>query len=348
MKPENPIISLQKVLLSYGKGKAKNLLAQNLNLTATESQLIALGGTNGIGKSTLLRTIAGLQKLQTGSIELFGQSIKSLHAKALARYVSVVLTGQEEISYVKASELVAMGRLPHTGWLGNFSPTDYEKVQAATEQARVTHLLEKPIYQLSDGERQKVMIAKALAQDTPIMILDEPTTHLDIANRVSIVQLLRTLVRDHNKCIIFSTHDIELALQVANRIWLMHDQTVSDNVPEDLVLSGTLSNAMGSELAGFHPESGTFRIKQPAKRFISLEGSGTTAQWTQRALERVGYQVQPDHSIVIEIFSDSEWIIYQEGQIICIAHSIEHLLDELARIDSPFFLPSSEYVGNKK
>ncbi|WKN42645.1 ABC transporter ATP-binding protein [Tunicatimonas pelagia] len=335
MSSVSSIISLNQVSLGYGKGQSEQRLVHNLNLAVTNRQLIALVGSNGAGKSTLLRTIAGLQKPHSGTIELLNKSINTLNAKAFARYISIVLTGQAEISYVKAAELIAMGRLPHTGWLGNFSTIDQQKVNAAVEQAKVIHLLDKPIYQLSDGERQKVMIARALAQDTPIMILDEPTTHLDITNQVNIIQLLRTLVRNQQKCIIFSTHNIELALQVADRLWLMHQQTVIDKVPEDLVLSGTLPEAMSTDQAPFNPESGTFQVQHEENHPIALTGSGIRARWTQRALERAGYYLQPRSAVSVEIIANNHWNICNNNKLVSTVQSIESLLLRLSQLYSP-------------
>ncbi|MGB3586041.1 MAG: ABC transporter ATP-binding protein [Tunicatimonas sp.] len=333
------VISFNQVSLGYVKGRTDQLLVRDLNLSVANRQLIALVGANGAGKSTLLRTITGLQKPLSGTVKLFDKPLDTLNAKTLAHYVSVVLTGQTEISYLKTAELVAMGRFPHTGWLGRFSVTDRQKVEAAAHQAKVTPLLEKPIYQLSDGERQKVMIARALAQDTPIMILDEPTTHLDITNQVNIIQLLRTLVKTKNKCIIFSTHNIELALQVSDRIWLMHQQTISDSVPEDLVLSGTLAEAMSTELAPFNPESGTFQVQHSSSHPISLKGAGTRAVWTRRALERTGYLVRSQEPVSIKIGSDTSWIVYHKNQPVSSAQSIESLLHQLSQLYSSLSHP---------
>lgn len=334
MSPPPSVISINQVSLGYGKSQIDQLLVRDLNLVVSNRQLIALVGANGAGKSTLLRTITGLQKPLSGTVELFSKPLRTLSAKTLAHYVSVVLTGQTEISYLKTAELIAMGRFPHTGWLGTFTTIDQRKVNAAAQQAKVTQLLEKPIYQLSDGERQKVMIARALAQDTPIMILDEPTTHLDIPNQISIIQLLRKLVRSQQKCIIFSTHNIELALQVADQIWLMHDQTITSSTPEDLVLSGTLSETMSTDLAPFNLESGTFQVQHKSTHPIVLIGSGTQTLWTQRALERAGYYVQPYGPVSVEINMDDGWSIYHNEKLVSTVQSIGSLLLQLSQLYS--------------
>jgi iron complex transport system ATP-binding protein len=307
-------------------------LTQNLSEEVGKQELISLVGPNGTGKSTLLRTVAGMQHPLAGDVKLLGKSVTTLSARQLAKFVSVVLTDNVTVGYIRAREIVAMGRFPHTGWLGSFLPSDRRKVEHAIQQAGIDHLLNKSLYQLSDGERQKVMIARALAQDTPLMLLDEPTTHLDVANRVSIIELLRKLVQSQGKSILFSTHDIELALQVSDRIWLLHDRKITNSTPEDLVLSGLLNEVMGSELAPFDPQSGTFKITPITDRYISLKGSGVTALWTQRALERVGYQIKSLASIAVEVVSAQEWQLKQDEQIIATVGTIDDLLQQLSQL----------------
>lgn len=334
MRPTSSIISLDQVSIGYGTGRNDKKLVQNLDLTVSERQLIVLVGPNGVGKSTLLRTIAGLQKPLCGSIQLFNKPTNNLNPKMLAHYVSVVLTSQIDTGYVTASELIAMGRLPHTGWLGTFSSLDRQKVSSAVKQTKVDHLLDKPVYQLSDGERQKIMIARALAQDTPIMILDEPTTHLDITNQMNIIQLLRSLVKTQNKCIILATHNIELALQVSDRMWLMHHGTMEDGTPEDLVLNGALAQAMSTDLAPFNPERGTFQVQHSSTYPIVLKGTGIRAHWTQRALERAGYYVQNEGAVAVEIADEDDWLIYHNNQFIRSVDSIGSLLYQLSQLYS--------------
>ena len=326
-----PIVTFHQLQLGYGQGPQRQLIADALQEVVKPQELIALIGPNGTGKSTLLRTMARMQRPLAGEIRLAGKNMAAMSAKEIARHVSVVLTDHTDVGYVKAAEVVAMGRFPHTGWLGFLSPTDQRKVDRAIAQTRIEPLLDKPLHQLSDGERQKVMIARALAQDTPLMLLDEPTTHLDISNRVSIIQLLRSLVREARKTIILSTHDIELALQASDRLWLMHDRTIHSGAPEDLVLQGTLTRVMGSEQASFDSRSGTFRIQQPTRHPIALEGSGTAAFWTQRALERVGYQIQSMAPMTIRIQEAlGEWQ-FSQGESIIRCHSIEELLEVLSK-----------------
>jgi len=333
------ILSFQQLQLGYQQSPGILQLANNLSDEIRKGELIALVGPNGTGKSTLLRTIAGMQAPLAGQVKILGKRVRNLSAQQLAKYVSIVLTDNVRVSYIKASEVVAMGRFPHTGWLGSFLPADRRKVGCAIQQAGIEHLLHKSLYQLSDGERQKVMIARALAQDTPLLLLDEPTTHLDVDNRVNIIELLRKLVQQQGKSILFSTHDIDLALQVSDRIWLMHDQSITSNTPEDLVLSGVLNQVMGSKLAPFDAQSGTFKITLRPTRSVALEGSGIAALWTHRALERCGYEVKALSPISVDVVSEREWYIRLDGQITVTVNSIGDLLlqlSQLSREDSTF------------
>lgn len=333
MKYPSPILTFQNLKLGYYHSSNADVLLNDFQEELPSRKLIALIGPNGAGKSTLLRTIAGMQKPLSGDIKLLGKSLFSLSARELAKHLSVVLTDRQTISYLKASEVVAMGRFPHTGWLGNFSNTDRRKVEAAVQQASITHLMHKAMYQLSDGERQKVMIARALAQDTPLMILDEPTTHLDVVNRTGIIDLLRTLVHKQKKSIIYSTHDIELALQVADRIWLMHDQSITNRIPEDLVLDGTLTEVMSNALAPFDLNSGTFRVVQKNQIPIRLIGSGVRTNWTKRALERSGYRISTEDSQTINVDESGYWLIENhETKISC--RSIEEVLINLSQVST--------------
>nr|WKN36113.1 ABC transporter ATP-binding protein [Tunicatimonas sp. TK19036] len=328
MKQPAPILTLQNLRLGYGLQSTHQVVADSLNEAVEAQEMIALIGPNGTGKSTLLRTLAKMQKPLDGTINLLGTNISHLSAKEIARDISVILTDRADVGYIKAADVVAMGRFPHTGWFGFLSDSDRQKIDQAITFTHIEQLLNKSLHQLSDGERQKVMIARALAQDTPLMLLDEPTTHLDIANRVSIIRLLRTLTLNAGKTIIFSTHDIELALQVADRIWLMHDQSLVSGAPEDMVLTGKLTQVMGSDVAPFDLHTGTFRIQPSGQQIIGLQGSGSSAYWTQRALERIGYQVRSSAAIMVRVSEEGEWKL-SKGEQLCRCHSIEELISIL-------------------
>ena len=286
------ILSTHQLSIGYSQGrKGIKKIASNIDIQLQKGEFVCLIGPNGVGKSTLLRTLAGTQKPLKGNIQIEGRRLEKMNAGELARTRSVVLTDKVE-SYLSVHALVAMGRYPYTGLLGQLKEEDEKRVQWALKATDTSSYANRPLHQLSDGEQQKVMIARALAQDTPLILLDEPTAHLDLSNRVEIIRLLRMLSRDTQKAILLSTHDLELAIQASDRIWLMdYDSPIKAGVPEDLVLSDSLDALFRSESFSFDKKSGTFRLHHQSEGKISLTGQGEHTYWTRRALERVGFEV---------------------------------------------------------
>lgn len=219
-----PII-LQHADIGYRTGTQTKIVAQDLNATLTAGELACLIGRNGTGKSTLLRTLAGFQPLLTGSI-CYGATVTldarhQVNRRALAKLIGVVLTDRPSLGRMSVREVVALGRTPYTNFWGTLSPTDQEAVTTALRLTDISSLQDRAIPSLSDGERQKVFIAKALAQETPIILLDEPTAFLDFQSKTETLELLRQLAHEQQKTILLSTHDLELALRKADSIWYM-------------------------------------------------------------------------------------------------------------------------------
>jgi iron complex transport system ATP-binding protein len=206
--------------------------------------------------------------------------------------LSVVLTDRISYGNLTAYELIALGRTPYTGWFGQLNGNDKSRIDWAIENTHTQHLASKSIHELSDGERQKVMIARALAQDTPVILLDEPTAHLDLPNRVEIIRLLRKLARQTDKAIVMSTHELDLALQAADKIWLMTlDNKLFCGVPEDLVLQDIFGEVFTREGVEFDKGHGVFKVVEPHCADINVVGEKVGSFWTKRALERLGYTV---------------------------------------------------------
>ena len=218
MSSNKIILSTSNLSIGYQSKKEKNIIAKNLNLTFKEGKLISLVGGNGIGKSTLLRTLTGIQKSLFGTVTLHEKDIHHHEPLVLAQNLSLVLTEKLPPSNLTVFELIALGRQPYTNWLGNLSSVDLEKINQAIALTHVEHLIDKRHHEISDGQLQIVLIARALAQDTPLIILDEPTTHLDLFHKVSVFKLLKKLSQETNKCILFSTHDIDLAIQLSDEM----------------------------------------------------------------------------------------------------------------------------------
>ena len=254
------ILSTSNLSIGYQSKKEKNIIAENLNLTFEEGKLISLVGGNGIGKSTLLRTITGIQKPLAGTVMLKKKEIHNYESLALAQNLSLVLTEKLPPSNLSVFELIALGRQPYTNWLGKLSADDLEKINQAITLTHVEHLIDKKHHEISDGQLQIVLIARALAQDTPLIILDEPTTHLDLFHKVSIFKLLKKLSQETNKCILFSTHDIDLAIQLSDEMIVMTESMVEQDQPCNLITKGIFNTLFKDSSITFDGEKGKFVI----------------------------------------------------------------------------------------
>lgn len=258
---ENKIIlQASKISIGYAVKKEKNIIASNIDITLEKGKLIALIGANGIGKSTLLKTITGIQKPISGTVLLNEKDIHQLDPLTLAQNLSVVLTEKLPPSNLTVFELVALGRQPYTNWIGKLTVVDLVKINEAIELTQIAHLTQKKHYEISDGQLQKVLIARALAQDTPLIILDEPTTHLDLFHKVSVFKLLKKLSHETQKCILFSTHDIDLAIQLSDEMIIMTPETTVQDQPCNLIMKGSFSTLFKDEYIYFDGEKGKFVI----------------------------------------------------------------------------------------
>ncbi len=318
-------------------GYASCAIAGPLNLEIEAGQLICLLGPNGSGKSTLLRTLAGLQPALKGSTEISGASLASLTPARLARKISLVLTDPVRDSNLTVYSLVALGRYPYSGWMGVLDGKDKEFIAWAIEAAGISSFSNRKVSTLSDGESQKVMLARALAQDTPLMMLDEPTAHLDLPSRIQLMQLLHRLARDTNKGILISTHELDLALQVADEAWLLQSKgQFHHGTPEDLVLNGIFGAAFEKEGVRFDPATGAFALYQENEKHISLTGEGAAAFWTKRALARHGFTAIDNRRPAVPAITVSEtdgrtnWMLEHNGQI----REVRNIADLLRALDA--------------
>ena len=263
------LLSAENLTIGYS---AQHPVAANLSLTLAKGQLTSLLGPNGVGKSTLLRTLANLQRPLSGSISVNGTNIASLTAQELSRTIALVLTDRVSAGGLTVFELVSLGRQPYTGFFGRLTDADKELVIKAMTDVGIAAKAECHVSELSDGERQKVMIAKALAQETPVIFLDEPTAFLDFPSKVEIMLLLHNLSRTTGKTIFLSTHDLELALQISDTIWLMDRQKgVVIGTPEKLATDGSLNNFFTQRGIEFdiHDVNGSLCIIPKIKKLTS-------------------------------------------------------------------------------
>lgn len=299
MKSGDIILVTENLSVGYiNRGRAAPVM-EHIGLCARQGELVALIGRNGAGKSTLLRTIVTLQAPLTGRIIIKGRPADTIDSAELPALVSFTSTEPFPVHNIRVREAVALGRFPHTNWLGSLTEED---LKAVTEALKVTGLLplaDRNIDNISDGERQRTLIARSLAQDTGILVMDEPTAFLDLPTRYSIVSLLRKLTREKGKCVIYSTHDLDTAINEADSIWLMNGITIGQGAPEDLVLNKSLEKAFESPLLNFSPSDGTFRFLRSGAGEIALDATGICKKLTEKALKRCGYRINPNAGIKI-------------------------------------------------
>ena len=256
---ENQIIlKANSISIGYRDKKTVKVVSENIKIELQKGKLIALVGVNGIGKSTLLKTITGIQKPLEGIVYLNEKNVTDYSAVDLSQQMSLVLTEHLPPSNLTVFELVALGRQPYTNWLGTLTSKDIEKVNDAIRLTKIEHLVQKKHFEISDGQLQKVLIARALAQDTPLIILDEPTTHLDLLHKFTLLQLLQKLAKETEKCILFSTHDIDLAIQLCDEMIIMTPEKTVQASPCELIESGVFNALFDDKSIGFDQEKGKF------------------------------------------------------------------------------------------
>ena len=258
---KHSVLEASNLAVGYISKKKSTIISEGINFNINKGELVGLVGANGIGKSTLLRSLAGMQSSLQGSISINGNSLQDTSALQLANRLSIVLTETPASKNLSVLELVSLGRHPYTNWVGSLSETDKNIIQNAINDTEIDSLVHKKCYELSDGQLQKVMIARALAQDTPLILLDEPTTHLDLYHRASVLKLLKKLSQENGKTILFSTHEIDLAIQLSDKMIVMTSEKTFYNSPEELTNQGCFENLFPKELIHFDSEMKRFVLK---------------------------------------------------------------------------------------
>jgi len=271
-------------------------LQKNICLDAPNSELIAIVGENGIGKSTFLRTIANLQHILSGKILINETDISKLSRNEIAKKISYVSTDIISFAKIDVFTLISQGRFPYTNWFGKLNTIDTEIVEDAIKLLNLERHKNKYINEISDGERQRVLIARALVQDTDIIILDEPTAFLDLSNKYQITSILKDLTRKKNKTIIFSSHDFNIVLKEADKIWLFNNKNIISGAPEDLIINNSFNTLFNNSDLEFSIEKGDFISKTSATKEIAIIGEGNHKTLTKRALERMSFKVIKNNS----------------------------------------------------
>lgn len=309
------LLSAQNLTVGYTNGRNQQILFQNQNLALQAGELVCFMGANGIGKSSLIRTLAGLQPalsktIIAGSIPA---SLSRTHKKGIAaqgreggpQNIAVVLTDRINAVNMTVEELITYGRYPYLDWNIRLTKEDTTIIEDSIARTHIEHLRKTKLYELSDGQLQMAMIARALAQDTPVILLDEPTAHLDLNNRVEIMNLLRSLARTSGKAILVATHELDLALQTADVIWLAtRDQKIITGMPEDLVLNGSFDDTF--QFKGFDLKTGKVSQQAWRNKSVKLIGEGYEYLWTKNALERNGFLISAESNLIVRIDSEAK------------------------------------------
>lgn len=276
--------------LGYFHQKARKEILHGLNFQLFKGELTCLLGPNGVGKSTLIKAIMGQIKPWQGEIFLENQVLQKFGTEELAKRISVVLTDPVFPGNMTVGQLVALGRTPHTAWSGKLSETDREIVEKALSDTKITYLRDERLSEISDGQRQKAMIARALAQDGQLMILDEPTAHLDLVNRFEIMQVLREIASQKRKAVLVVTHDLDIAVETADRFWLLNCGTpLISGKPEDLIISREINQLLPGEKFKFSVERGKLEFEIRDSGF-EIEGPQELVFWVKKALIKAGIE----------------------------------------------------------
>ncbi|MFC0262299.1 ABC transporter ATP-binding protein [Fontibacter flavus] len=286
MQASQPILAASNLSLGYQKSKQTKPIADQISFSLEKGKLTCLLGPNGVGKSTLIKTIMGQIPAISGSIFLNGKPIENFSQKALSQKISVVLTEKITTGTLNVRQMVELGRIPHTGWLGRLSGKDQQKVEKAIQTTHISYIEKSPLSELSDGQLQKAMIARALAQDGEVLILDEPTAHLDLVNRYEIMRLLRKIALEENKAVLVVTHDLEIAIQTADQFWLMQcGNPLVTGSPEDLIIQEKLNLLLPTDKLIFDKVSGKVQ-ELDVFEYPVFHGPQEIVDWFKLALRK--------------------------------------------------------------
>ena len=292
---QEAVITAKDLCIGYRSGKQEKRVHEHLSFRLFPGELTCLLGANGTGKSTLLRTLTASQPALSGELSVQGKPLSAYSEKERSRTIGIVLTDKTLAGGLTVYELVALGRQPHTGFFGRLNKADRIIIEDALEAVGISHKSQSYTAELSDGERQKVMIAKALVQECPLILLDEPTAFLDVVSRIEIMTLLHRLAVEQNKAILLSTHDIEQALVLADKLWLLSKENgLQCGVTEDLILSYRMDSLFPRNDIRFDYAHGVYYPTVDSRRFIAIEADDEVLlHWTTNALNRHGYACCP-------------------------------------------------------
>ncbi len=314
-------LSVKDLTIGYRHKKNIKTVAKSINISLQQGKLTCLMGPNGIGKSTLIKTVTGVLPPLSGEVIIGSQNINALNYLQKAQTISVVLTDKPAAGYMNVRDLISLGRFPYTNWQNSFSNNDVEIVDSAIQAVGLVDQASMPLGELSDGNFQKAIIGRALAQDTAILVLDEPTIHLDVNNKTIVIKLLRKLSREANKSILMSTHDLELAMSFADKLWLFSEDSIIEGLPEDLALNGSIYQVFSE--SNKNPED-----ENPGLDHVEFSGNAYGVMLLKQALAKHNLQNKLDKSsnIQINISNNNQIITYKKNNYL----SIEEFIDSIS------------------
>ncbi|WP_407562904.1 ABC transporter ATP-binding protein [Streptomyces sp. 184] len=296
-----PVLEAVAVTAGYRRRRRRPAVTvlRDVHLAARPGELITLIGPNGAGKSTLLRSLVGAQPLLAGRVLLDGADLTALSPRQRARRLAITLTEPVDVGLMSVESVVTLGRLPYRTWLGREADEDRTAVRRALADAGVGELRHRMLSDLSDGERQRVMVARALAQQPAVLVLDEPTAFLDVARRIELAAMLTRLTAASGAAIVLSTHDLAFALRRADQVWLVEsDGTVTSSAPEDLAYGGAVTRAFAGENMSFDDAAATVVVDDgtTGAAVHVVAGDGRARLWAEHAVRRAGWAPAPDAS----------------------------------------------------
>lgn len=287
---ESVAIKGEHLSLGYLKGKERKVILNQLNFELKTKELTCLLGPNGVGKSTLVKAMMGQLRPFEGKLHLKGKNVSDYSHDSRSKLLSVVLSEPQLPGNMTVEQLVSLGRTPYLDWSGALDVGDKAAVNRAMEITQTEYIRRDLVHELSDGQKQKVLIARAFAQDSPVMILDEPTAHLDLINRYEIMRLLQEIAHLESKAILVVTHDLEIALEAADQFWLLScGLPLITGKPEDLVISGQINQLYPSDRYEFDLQRGRVRLRE-ATSDLEINGDEVLVFWVRKALLKAGFQ----------------------------------------------------------
>lgn len=326
------MIKAKNIHLGFTSKTSSTILLENVSFDLSEGMLYSILGSNGKGKTTLMKALTAFHKPMKGEVLLQNKNINSYSNQGLSRLISVVFTEKTQVEYMSVFEMVSLGRAPYTGFYGSLNSNDLRVISNSMNLCGISHLKHRNVATLSDGEYQKTLIAKALAQETPIIFMDEPANYLDAAGRITLMKLLRNLVRNENKTIVLSMHEIDLALKYSDKILVFNgNKKLKMGMPEDLILNGSINGLFASQGLVFNIHEGIFHDQNEEKVQVKIEAPEILKIWILNALKR--YEVfSSSLAQNISISMNKDLFVYHENkEIMGEFESIETLINHMLK-----------------